>query len=66
MKNGEIDHTKNKDLPVCPKCGKHGKRTRYNDGASLFVHTSVVCTQPFPHNLVQESCYIKPGELPTI
>lgn len=38
----KLDLTTDTRLPLCPKCGKHGRGTAYVDGSGQFVHSMKV------------------------
>lgn len=40
-----IDYTKNENLPVCPKCGRHGRKKKHNikgKNITIFDHKAKI------------------------
>jgi len=59
-KNNDLNGGELVEVEPCPRCDKQVVKVRnYTNGDQLFIHRESVRSKPFPHIMIEESCYVK-------
>lgn len=55
-----LDPGETGELVSCPRCTKQVVKVRkYKNGDKLFIHSEKVRDKPFPHIMIDDSCYVR-------